>query len=126
MKNIKILILLALIISSCGDKKTKSFDAVLTSNDLTELKEKRSEIDAEQQKLNDQIALINEKIAKLDTIKRIPLITTFHVKQEVFKHQLEIQGNVTTKIPIVITSENHDIITHVSVKQSKEVTTAQL
>jgi|SRR5690554_12655 len=126
MKNIKILILLALIISSCGDKKTKSFDAVLTSNDLTELKEKRSEIDAEQQKLNDQIALINEKIAKLDTIKRIPLITTFHAKQEVFKHQLEIQGNVTTKSLIVITPEYNGILTHVYVKEGQEVKKGQL
>ncbi|HLV39632.1 efflux RND transporter periplasmic adaptor subunit [Xanthomarina sp.] len=126
MKNIKILILLALIISSCGDKKTKSFDAVLTSNDLTELKEKRSEIDAEQQKLNDQITLINEKIAKLDTIKRIPLITTFHAKQEVFKHQLEIQGNVTTKSLIVITPEYNGILTHVYVKEGQEVKKGQL
>src|SRR5690554_7671422 len=97
MKNITILIILAFIISSCGDKKAKSFDAVLSSNDLTVLKEKRNEIDIEQQKLNDQIALLNKKIAELDTIKRIPLITTFQAKTEVFNHQLEIQGNVRSE-----------------------------
>ncbi|MCX7548443.1 efflux RND transporter periplasmic adaptor subunit [Xanthomarina sp. F1114] len=126
MKNIKILLLLAVIITSCGDKKTKSFDDVLSSNNLTELKEKRSEIDTEQQKLNDQIALLNEKISKLDTVKRIPLITTFHAKAEVFKHQLEIQGNVTTKNLIVITPEYNGILTDVYVKEGQKVIKGQL
>ncbi|MCX7551583.1 efflux RND transporter periplasmic adaptor subunit [Xanthomarina sp. F2636L] len=126
MKNIKLLIILALIISSCGDKKVKSFDAVIASNNLTELKEKRSEIDTEQQKLNEQIALLNEKIAQLDTIKKIPLITTFSAKQEVFMHQLEIQGNVTTKSLLTITPEYNGILTHVYVKEGQKVNKGQL
>src|SRR5690554_4664840 len=126
MKNITILIILAFIISSCGDKKAKSFDAVLSSNDLTVLKEKRHEIDIEQQKLNDQIALLNKKIAELDTIKRIPLITTFQAKTEVFNHQLEIQGNVTTKSLIVITPEYNGILTNVYVKEGEKVRKGQL
>ncbi|HLV13559.1 MAG TPA: efflux RND transporter periplasmic adaptor subunit [Xanthomarina sp.] len=126
MKNITILIILAFIISSCGDKKAKSFDAVLSSNDLTVLKEKRNEIDIEQQKLNDQIALLNKKIAELDTIKRIPLITTFQAKTEVFNHQLEIQGNVTTKSLIVITPEYNGILTNVYVKEGQKVKKGQL
>lgn len=126
MKNIKLLIILALIISSCGNKKEKSLDAVLESNNLTELKERRSEIDVKQQELNDQRALLNEKIAQLDTIKKVPLITTFKAKQEVFNHLLEIQGNVTTKNLLVVTPEFNGILTKVYVKEGQEVKKGQL
>lgn len=126
MKNIKILIILAVIISSCGNEKEKSLDAVLESNNLSELKERRSEIDAKQQELNDQMGLLNEKIAKLDTIKKVPLITTFKAKQEVFNHQLEIQGNVTTKNLLVITPEYNGILTKVFVKEGEAVKKGQL
>jgi len=126
MKNIKILIILALFISSCGSKNEKSLDAVLASNNLSELKERRSQIDTKQQELNDQMALLNEKIAKLDTIKKVPLITTFKAKEEVFKHQLEIQGNVTTKDLLVVTPEYNGILTKVYVKEGQQVKKGQI
>ena len=40
---------------------------------------------------------INRAISKKDTVKKLPLITTFTTKTEVFNHYLEIQGNVKTK-----------------------------
>ncbi|WP_417199290.1 efflux RND transporter periplasmic adaptor subunit [Bizionia sp.] len=126
MKNIKILIILALIISSCGSKNENSLDAVLASNNLSELKERRSQIDIKQQELNDQMALLNEKIAKLDTIKKVPLITTFKAKEEVFKHQLEIQGSVTTKDLLIVTPEYNGILTKVYVKEGQQVKKGQI
>ncbi|SFN52083.1 RND family efflux transporter, MFP subunit [Bizionia echini] len=126
MKNINLLIIIALIISSCGNKKEKSLDEVLESNNLTELKERRNQIDSKQQELNDQMTLLNEKIAELDTIKKVPLITTFKAKQEVFNHQLEIQGNVTTKNLLVVTPEFNGILTNVFVKEGQQVSKGQL
>jgi RND family efflux transporter MFP subunit len=126
MKNIKLLIILALIISSCGDKKANSFEKVIETDNLTLLKEKRNEIDLEQQVLNDQMKLLNEKISQLDTVKKIPLITTFKAQQEIFNHQLEIQGNVTTKDLLVITPEFNGILTNVYVKEGQKVNKGQL
>ncbi|GGG34587.1 efflux RND transporter periplasmic adaptor subunit [Bizionia arctica] len=126
MKNIKTLIILALIITSCGDKKANSFEDVITSDNLTLLKEKRNEIDTEQQGLSDQIKLLNEKISQLDTIRKIPLITTFQVHEEVFNHLLEIQGNVTTKDLLIITPEYNGILTNVYVKEGQKVSKGQL
>ncbi|MFL0353126.1 efflux RND transporter periplasmic adaptor subunit [Xanthomarina sp. GH4-25] len=126
MKNIKLLIILVLIATSCGNKKTKSIDDVLASGNLTELKEKRNEIDLKQQELNDQMKLLIEKIAQLDTVKKVPLITTFKAHQEVFNHQLEIQGNVTTKDLLVITPEYNGILTKVYVKEGQQVKKGQL
>jgi len=126
MKNIKLLIILALIISSCGNKKAKSFEDVIVTDNLILLKEKRTEIDLEQQKLNEQMGLLNEKISRLDTVRKIPLITTFKAQQEVFNHQLEIQGNVTTKDLLVITPEFNGILTKVYVKEGQKVNKGQL
>ena len=126
MKNIHLLFILAFLISSCGDKEAKSFEKVLASDNLSELKEKRNEIDAKQQQLNEQISLLNEKIAQLDTVRKVPLITTIKAKQEVFNHQLEIQGNVTTKNLLVITPEFNGILTNVYVKEGEKVRQGQL
>ncbi|MGY0390925.1 efflux RND transporter periplasmic adaptor subunit [Bizionia sp. KMM 8389] len=126
MKNINILLLLAVILSSCGNKEAKSLDAILESNNLAQLKEKRDELDTKQQALNDQLSLVNEKIATLDTIKKIPLITTFKAKEAVFEHQLEIQGNVTTKNLLVVTPEYNGILTSVFVKEGQKVQKGQL
>ena len=126
MKNIQLLIILTLIVSSCGNKKEKSFDDVLASDNFTELKEKRNQINTKQQELNEQIKLLNEKIAILDTVRKVPLITTFKAKQEVFNHQLEIQGNVTTKDLLVITPEYNGILTNVYVKEGQKVNKGQL
>lgn len=126
MKNIHLLFILAVLISSCGDKEAKSFEKVLASDNVSELKEKRNEIDAKQQQLNEQISLLNEKIAQLDTVRKVPLITTIKAKQEVFNHQLEIQGNVTTKNLLVITPEFNGILTNVYVKEGEKVRQGQL
>lgn len=126
MKNIHLLFILAFLISSCGDKEAKSFEKVLASDNVSELKEKRNEIDAKQQQLNEQISLLNEKIAQLDTVRKVPLITTIKAKQEVFNHQLEIQGNVTTKNLLVITPEFNGILTNVYVKEGEKVRQGQL
>lgn len=126
MKNIKLLIILALIITACGNKKTKSVDDVLASDNLTELKEKRTEVDTKQQELSEQMKLLNNRIAELDTVRKIPLITTFKAHQEVFNHQLEIQGNVTTKNLLLITPEYNGILTNVYVKEGQKVKKGQL
>ena len=126
MKNIHLLIILTILITSCGDKDAKSFEKVLASGNLTELKEKRNEIDAKQQELNQQISLLSEKIAQLDTVRKVPLITTIKAKQEVFNHLLEIQGNVTTKNLLVITPEYNGILTNVYVKEGEKVRKGQL
>ena len=126
MKNIIPILLTFFILASCGDKKEKSFDDVLESDNLTELKEKRTEIDLNQQELNAQMKLLNEKISQLDTAKKIPLITTIKAKQEIFKHQLEIQGNVTTKDLLIITPEFNGILTSVYVTEGQKVNKGQL
>jgi RND family efflux transporter MFP subunit len=80
----------------------------------------------EQQVLLDQIKSLDEALSQYDTVKKVPLITTFIAKNEVFNHFLEIQGNVTTKNLIVITPEYNGILTNVYVKEGQKVNKGQL
>ena len=51
MKNIFLLILLTVITTSCGSD-SKSVDAIIETNDLQKIREKRTEIVSEQAEIN--------------------------------------------------------------------------
>ncbi|MDX1277813.1 efflux RND transporter periplasmic adaptor subunit [Oceanihabitans sediminis] len=126
MKNIFSILLLTLLIASCsGEKKNNSVEKVIESNDLSTIRTKRAELVNNLKELQDEIKLLDEKISLLDTAKHIPLITTFTAKQEVFKHVLEIQGNVTTKNLLTLTPEFNGILTNVYVKEGQKVKKGQ-
>ncbi len=126
MKHIS-LIIIALLLASCGgEAKKNSVEKVLESNNLETIRQKRAELVNEQEMTHAKIKQLDAAISKLDTVKHIPLITTFLAKQEVFKHVLEIQGNVTTKNLLVITPEYNGILTQVYVKEGQRVNKGQL
>lgn len=127
MKYIYSLLIASLLLTACGEeKKGKSVEDLITSNNLDALIEKRAELDAKQQALTDQLTLINTRISELDTIKKLPLVTTISVKSEKFEHYLELQGNVQTKQNLVIYPEMGGILTRVYVKEGQQVTKGQL
>ncbi|QRM88997.1 efflux RND transporter periplasmic adaptor subunit [Lacinutrix sp. WUR7] len=127
MKNIYPLIILTLLLVSCGgEKKKNSVENILATENLEKIRNKRTELVDDQKVIHDKITILDEAISKLDTVKKIPLITTFTAKHEVFKHVLEIQGNVTTKNLIVIYPEYNGILTKVYVKEGQKVTKGQL
>jgi len=126
MKNIYSLILVTLILASCGGEKQKSIEEIIEKGDLTTIRAKRSEMVASQQEIAEQVSLLDAKIATLDTVKKIPLITTFTAKEEVFNHYLELQGNVNTKNLLVIYPEYSGVLTNVYVKEGQKVAKDQL
>jgi RND family efflux transporter MFP subunit len=115
-----------LLLASCGSDNKKSIEDIIADGDLTTIREKRSEIVAQQQLIADQIKQLDDKIAILDTTKRIPLITTFTAKEIVFNHFLELQGNVQTKQNLVIYPEMAGVLRRVYVKEGQQVSKGQL
>ncbi|MDH3323236.1 MAG: efflux RND transporter periplasmic adaptor subunit [Flavobacteriaceae bacterium] len=126
MKNIYTIIILTLILSSCGEGQKKSVDSVIESNDLTEIRNKKAEIVSEQKIINSKLKQLDEAIAKLDHVKKVPLITTFTVNDTLFDHYLELQGSVSTKNLLVIYPEFSGILTNVYVKEGQNVKKGQL
>ena len=125
MKRIYSILLLSILLASCGEQKKNSVEKVLESDNLETIRKKRGELVNEQDAINEKIKLLDEKIATLDTVQHVPLITTITAKTEEFKHILELQGNVTTKDLLVITPEYNGILTNVYVKEGQQVSKGQ-
>ena len=127
MKNINFtLILLLVILISCNDAKKASVEDIIATNNIEKIRAKKGEINIKQQKINDQIKKLELAINRLDTLKKIPLVTAVKIQEKEFKHYLELQGNVSTKQLIVITPEFSGILTNVYVKEGQKVKKGQL
>ncbi len=126
MKKIFSIFTISLLVVSCGDNKAPSVEAVIESNNLNAIRSKRTEIVAQQQEIANQIKELDLAISKLDTLKKLPLVTTIVAKDSLFNHYLELQGNVDTKQNIVIVAEAPGIINRVYVKEGQRVSKGQL
>ena len=127
MKYIYTLLTATLLLTACsGEKKGKSVEDLVASNNLEALKVKREEIDAKQLEFAAQLKLINDRISELDTVKKLPLVTSLLIESEKFDHFLELQGNVKTKQNLVIYPEMGGTLTRVYVKEGQNVTKGQL
>lgn len=125
MKNIFSILIITLFLASCGDKK-QSVETILESGNLEQIRAKKTELDAQQQEIASQLKLIEGKIKELDPQEKIPLITTFATKQEIFTHYVELQGSVDTKQNLVIFPEYSGILTKVYVKEGQNVNKGQI
>lgn len=127
MKKIILLFITTLFLASCGgDKKQRSVEDIIASQDLNEIRSKKDEITNMQIEMANQINLLDEQIEKLDSMQRVPLITTFISKEEVFDHYLDLQGNVDTKELLTITPEYNGILSKIYVKEGQWVTSGQV
>ena len=126
MKHIFSVLIVTLLLASCGGNKKNTVEKVLETNNLEGIRTKRAELVAEQDVIHSKIKLLDNRIKTLDTTQNIPLITTFKAKEEVFSHVLELQGNVTTKNLLIITPEFNGILTNVYVKEGQRVSKGQV
>ncbi|MCK5401692.1 MAG: efflux RND transporter periplasmic adaptor subunit [Flavobacteriaceae bacterium] len=126
MKKIYTIIILAIILSSCASDKKKSVEDVIATNDLKEIRAKKDQIIFKQLEIVEQLKQLDEKIDELDMTKRVPLISTFLVKETVFNHYLELQGSVSTKGLLIIHPEYSGILSKVYVKEGQRVNKGQV
>lgn len=126
MRHYITIVIIALIVYSCGNDTAKSIDAIIASKDIKEIQSKKDELVSEQQNIANQIKQLDNELKTLSPDRNIPLITTFTAKSEEFKHYLELQGNVATKQNIVITPEVSGILLRMFVKEGQKVTKGQI
>lgn len=125
MKQIITLAFTGLFIVSCGGDKNISVEDIIASSDLEQIRNKKTELDAQKLELEVQLKELSAKIKELDPQEKIPLITTFAAKESPFIHYVELQGNVDTKKNLVIYPEYSGIMTYVYVKEGQKVSKGQ-
>jgi len=126
MKNIYLILLTVLILTSCEDKKATSVAGILATNDVAQIKSKKAALDAKQQELSLELKQLNDRLDALNEDKNIPLITTFTAKKTVFTHFIELQGNVQTKQNVLIYPEMPGILKSVFVKEGQNVVKGEI
>ena len=113
---------------SCSQSSQKKIpiNKIIAQGDLQKIREARSEVMTTFDDIQSQLNELDEAISSLDSIKKLPLITTFTVRDTVFKHYLELQGNVATKQNIVLYPEIPGTLTRMHVKEGQRVRRGQL
>ncbi len=126
MKKIYLLTISIILLISCGKKESISVDDLVSKGTIEELRTKKKEITIKLDDLNKNLEAVNSAISKLDTVKKLPLITTIVTKEEGFNHYLELQGNVKTKQNVLVYPEMPGILRRVYVKEGQRVKKGQL
>ena len=126
MKYIYSLILVSFLLSSCKNVKKKSVEEIIATNNLELIRKKKTELDASAQEILVQLKQLEKTIKILDPQEKIPLITTFHAKESIFNHFVELQGNVNTNQNLVIYPEFSGVLSGVYVKEGQKVSKGQV
>lgn len=126
MKHIFLITILVLLIASCGNSSNKSTEDIISDGNLSKLKEKKAELNEKNKSIEAEIKQLDEAIGKLDTLKKLELITTFIIKDSLFNHYIELQGNVDTKQNVTVFSEFSGLLYSVSVKEGQKVYKGQV
>ena len=126
MRKIFIFAIVTAFITSCGSKGEQSVEDVIETKDLKLIRAKKKELDKESQDISDQIKLLTAEISKLDTNKKVPLITTIIAKEAPFVHYLELQGSVQTKKNVLVYPEVPGQLLRIYVKEGQRVAKGQM
>lgn len=121
MKNIYLALIVSLVLVSCGNKKEVTVESVISTGDIEKIRIKKKEVEGKQKVINEQLDSLSTAITKLDTIKKLPLVSTFTTKETVFNHYLELQGNVRTKQNVLLYPEMPGILENVFVREGQKV-----
>lgn len=121
MRKIYLILVSTIVLAACESKKNSTVEAVISKGDLSEIRAKKTEIETRQQEILNQLDSLNFAISKLDTVKKLPLVTTLVTQNTVFDHYLELQGNVSTKQNILVYPEMAGILETVNVKEGTAV-----
>jgi RND family efflux transporter MFP subunit len=121
MKKLLLIALLSSVLFSCGKKEDNTnIDALIASKDLVSIKAKRADLQTEITKLDDAIAVLDVKK------QEEALVSVLAVKDTVFTHYFEVQGNVNTKENLIIYPQFSGILNAVNIVAGQKVTKGQL
>ncbi len=120
MKKIIALTALSIAFLACSKKDDNAtIEQLISTKNVAALQAKKANLQAD-------LSIIDEALAKLDVKKDEALVTTLTLKDTIFNHYLEVQGNVNTKENIVVQPEFSGTLTALYVKAGQRVAKGQI
>lgn len=116
---------LMLLATACNNNTT-SIDALIDNNDQEALHQRRIEIQKEVQQLEVKAQTIDDYLASQDESQRMALVTVDTLKPTLFKHYIEVQGDLATEENILIYSEVSGVIEKLPIKKGQSVSKGQV
>ena len=126
MKKIYLILSCTLLLVSCDSQKEVTVESVIQSGNLENIRLKKKEVEAQQKVFAEKLFALSNAISKLDTVKKLPLVTTQKSEQTIFNHYLELQGAVNTRQNVLLYPEVPGILERVLVKEGNKVKKGQL
>lgn len=121
-----LLILVAVLMTTCGDKNEISITDLVSVGNMDDIRAKKKELAESQRILERDIAVLDSVIASKSGNKKLPLVTTIEASRQNFNHYVELQGNVITKQNVLIYPEVPGTLLKVHVTQGQRVSKGQL
>ena len=121
MKKALILATLSIVLIACNSSdKNQSVDSIIASKDIKAITAKKAE-------LQSQLTQIDEALSTLDVNKEVvALVTAVKLKDTIFNHYLEIQGNINTNENVLIQPEFPGNLVELNVKAGQRVSKGQV
>ncbi|SNB39283.1 efflux RND transporter periplasmic adaptor subunit [Flavobacterium psychrophilum] len=121
MKKIILIFTASILLFSCGQKEEAvTTDALIETKNVANIKAKRDLLQAEISKIDAALATLEVKTTQE------ALVSVLTVKDTVFNHYLEVQGNVNTKENILIQPEMPGTLVSLNVVAGQRVAKGQI
>ncbi|MCF6350706.1 MAG: efflux RND transporter periplasmic adaptor subunit [Flavobacteriaceae bacterium] len=121
MKNILLILLSTIVLLSCKKEEEKPLP-----NTIKGLKIEKNKLEKSKDSLSVLIVKIDKKLAKLDTVKKLQLVSVVKIEPSYFEHYISIQGNTMTDKNIIVRPQSNGLITKVYVKEGQRVSNGQI
>ncbi|WP_282016808.1 efflux RND transporter periplasmic adaptor subunit [Salegentibacter mishustinae] len=122
MKKLAVLLSIPLLLFSCGNNEEgKSIEELIESENLSEIRAKKTELSKEQSELTQKLDKLDQAIDRLDKTRRLDLVMIQEINDTLFKHYAEVQGDVATDENIVVYAEFSGILQDLRVKEGEQV-----
>lgn len=127
MKKLAVLLSIPLLLLSCGNNEEgKSIEELIESENLSEIRARKTELSKEQSDLTQKLDKLDQAIDRLDKTRRLDLVMTQEINDTLFKHYAEVQGDVATDENIVVYAEFSGILQDLRVQEGEQVNKGQV
>lgn len=126
MKKTFTIILLTAILSSCADEGLKAVDEIIESGDISAMQTKKEQIIKSYDSIGAILGKLDMAIARIDTMKKLPMVSSIVINEAMFNHFIDVQGYVDTSENLLIYPEFQGVLTQVLVNEGSKVSKGQL